>query len=121
MLGKLILLLILVFGIAMAVPKTLAIIREKAAPVMDGFKGKLVPSRLEAMADQLMARVGRGESFPSNWEGWLDRDFSGSPQDPWGNLYYMQMGRGSFTVGSMGPDGVEGNSDDIKLTRRFGR
>ena len=121
MLGKIILLLIVVLGIAMAVPSTRATMMDKAAPVMNKVKAKLVPKRLEVMADQLLVRVNRGEGFPGSWEGWLQRDFSGVPEDPWGNLYYLQTGRGSFTVGSKGPDGVQGNDDDIKHTRQLGR
>jgi len=110
MLGKIFLLLIVVFGIAMAVPSTRATMMEKAAPVMNGFKAKLVPGRLAV-------RVNRGEGYPSSWESWLQRDFRGEPTDPWGNVYYLQTNRRGFTVGSAGPDGVQGNEDDIKATR----
>jgi hypothetical protein len=121
MLGKLILLIIVALGIAMAVPSTRATLMEKAAPVMNGFKAKLVPGRLKVMADQLAIRVNRGEGFPSSWEGWLQRDFTGEPQDPWGNIYFLQTSRAGFTVGSNGPDGVQGTEDDIKVTRRLGK
>lgn len=121
MVGKILLILILVLCVALAVPSTRATLMEKAAPVMNGFKTKLVPSRLEAMADQLEIRVNRGEGFPSSWEGWLQRDFSGEPQDPWGHTYFLQTGRASFTVGSLGPDGVQNTDDDIKVTRRLGK
>lgn len=121
MLGKIILLLIVVLGIGMAIPSTRATMMEKAAPVMDGFKAKLVPSRLEAMADQLEVRVNRGEGFPNSWESWLQRDYSGVPEDPWGNLYYLQQSRRDFTVGSKGPDGVQNNEDDIRVTRQLRR
>ena len=117
MLGKIFLLLIVAFGIAMAVPSTRATMAKKAAPVMDGFKAKLVPGRLDAMADQLAVRVNRGEGYPSSWESWLRRDFTGEPMDPWGNIYYLQTNRRGFTVGSAGPDGVQGNDDDIKDSR----
>jgi len=121
MLGKIILLLIVVLGILMAVPSTRAKMMDKAAPVMNGVKAKLVPKRLEVMADQLAVRVNRGEGFPSSWESWLERDYTGVPEDPWGNLYYLVQGRGSFTIGSKGPDGVQNSADDIKLTRQLGR
>ncbi len=120
MLGKIILFVILAAGISLAVPSSRATVMEAAAPVMNRFKAKLVPSRLEAMADQLAVRVNRGEGFPSSWESWLRRDFSGAPEDPWGNLYYILPGRRGFTVGSAGPDGVQGNEDDIKVTRNLG-
>jgi hypothetical protein len=120
MLGKIILVIIVVLGLAMAVPSTRATLLEQAAPVMNQFKAKLVPSRLDAMADQLAVRVNRGEGYPSSWESWLQRDFTGDPKDPWGNLYYLQTSRRGFTVGSAGPDGVEGNADDLKVTRNLG-
>ena len=119
--GKLILTILIVLGLGMAIPSTRAMMETKAAPFIDGIKGKVVPGRLQAMADQLAARVGRGEGFPNNWPGWLERDFSSSPQDPWGNLYFLQIGRNDFTVGSMGPDGKAGTPDDIKLNRRLKR
>ena len=119
MLGKIFLVIVVVLGIAMAVPSTRTTLVEKASPILNGVKAKLVPNRLEAMADQLAVRVNRGEGFPSSWESWLQRDFSGDPKDPWGNLYYLQSGRRAFTVGSAGPDGVQGNEDDIKVTRNL--
>jgi len=121
MLGKIILLVIVVLGIAMAVPSTRATLMDKAAPVMNKFRAKLVPSQLKAMADQLAVRVNRGEGYPSSWESWLQRDFTGSPQDPWGHLYYLQTSRSGFTVGSLGPDGAQNTEDDIKETRRLGK
>lgn len=119
--GKIILFLIVLLGAAMAIPSTRAKIEEAATPVMDGFRARLVPSRLSAMADQLEARLKRGEGLPASWDGWLRRDYSGVPEDPWGNLYYLENGRRGFTVGSMGPDGEKGTEDDIRETRRLGR
>lgn len=121
MLGKLFLLIIVALGIGMAVPSTRQAMMDKAQPVLDNARGRLVPSRLDAMADQLEARVGRGEGFPNNWPGWLQRDYTGVPEDPWGNLYYLDNNRSGFTVGSMGPDGQKGTEDDIKEERRFRR
>jgi hypothetical protein len=71
------------------------------------------------MADQLDVRLGRAEGFPDRFDGWLRRDYSGVPEDPWGNIYYLQVGRRDYTVGSMGPDGVQGTADDITETRRL--
>jgi len=71
------------------------------------------------MADQIDWRLGREEGFPSNWEGWLRRDYSGVPEDPWGNQYYLQPGRRDYSVGSMGPDGVRGTEDDVTVSRKM--
>lgn len=120
MFGKLFVLVVVLLGIGMAVPSTREMMVEKATPVLDDFRARLVPRRLEAMADQLEARIGRGESFPANWEGWLQRDYSGVPEDPWGNIYYLDTRRTSFTVGSNGPDGNPNTEDDITVERRLG-
>jgi len=116
--GKLIFIIIIVLGAGMAIPSTRAMMEAKAAPVINRVKAKVVPGRLQAMADQLEARLGRGEKYPNNWPGWLERDYSSSAEDPWGNLYFLEIGRRDFTVGSMGPDGKQGTPDDITLKRR---
>lgn len=119
--GKIIFILLILLGAAMAIPSTRAKMTEAAAPVMDKFRAKIVPGRLETMADQLEVRLSRGQDLPTSWEGWLRRDYSSVPEDPWGNLYYIESGRLGFTVGSTGPDGVQGNEDDIREERRRSR
>lgn len=119
--GKLIFLIIIVLGIGMAIPQTRAKMLDAGAPVINKMKAKLVPARLEAMADQLEVRVGRGQGYPTSWEGWLQHDYSGVPEDPWGNMYYMETNRTGFVVASNGPDGVAHTADDIKLERRMKR
>ena len=115
MLKKLFTLAILALGVAVAVPSSRAMLLEKATPLRDGFNAKIVPGRLEAMVTQLNARVNRGEGFPRDWERWLDREFTSSAEDPWGNYYFFQQRRGGFLVGSMGPDGRQGTPDDLQV------
>ncbi len=122
MLKKLIMLLFVVLAVAMAVPSTRAQIESDAIrPVMDAIGSRIVPGRLEAMADQIDSRLGRGEGLPGNFEGWLRRNYTSSEFDPWDNLYYLQSSRRAYTVGSMGPDGVQGSEDDITVTRDLAR
>lgn len=122
MLKKLIMLLFVVLAVAMAVPSTRAQIESDAIrPVMDAIGSRIVPGRLEAMADQIDSRLGRGEGLPGNFEGWLRRTYTSSEFDPWDNLYYLQSSRRAYTVGSMGPDGVQGSEDDITVTRDLAR
>jgi hypothetical protein len=120
MIKKLLLLVILLFGIAMAVPSTREQIQANAVtPVRDAIGTRLVPRRLDAMADQLDARLARADQLPSpdNFSGWLRRDYTGPELDPWDNVWYIQIARRSYTVGSMGPDGQRGTGDDITETR----
>ncbi len=118
MIKKLVGLVFIILAFAMVLPSTRQKLQEDVfKPIGDNVKGRLVPRRLNAMADQLEVRLGRAEGFPPNWEGWLRRDFSGSPEDPWGNVYYLQSGRRDFTVGSAAGDGEQGTEDDITVTR----
>jgi hypothetical protein len=121
MVKKLLLVCILILGVAMAVPSTRAEIQARAVtPVMDAIGRRLVPRRLDAMADQLDVRLGRGERLPTgNFEAWLRRDYTGPEADPWGNPWFLQAARRSYTVGSMGPDRQLGTGDDIVATRNL--
>lgn len=119
MLKRLFLLVLAVLGVAMAVPKYRVRLEALGRPYVDQIRGKVVPRRLEVMADQLDVRLGRAEGFPTVFEGWLNRDYTSSPQDPWGNFYYLVVGRRDYTVGSKGPDGKQGSADDITLRRRI--
>ncbi len=114
---RLFLLAIFAFGVVMAVPSTRAQLGEAVTPVMDNIAGRIVPRRVKTMADQLDVRLGRAEGFPAVFDGWLRRDYSGDPLDPWDNLYFLDVGRRTYTVGSMGPDGLQGTADDIVETR----
>ena len=62
--------------------------------------------------------VGR---ISKNWRegGYLEKGMV--PEDPWGNIYYLESNRRGYTVGSMRPDGIQGNADDITEERRYGR
>ncbi len=118
MVKKLIMLVFLALAVGMAVPSTREQIVERAfVPVKDEIGRRLVPRRIEVMADQLDVRLSRGEGLPQNFEGWLRRDYSGSELDPWGRMYFIQVGRRNYTVGSMGPDGLQATDDDMTISR----
>lgn len=119
MFKKLLMLAFVALAVGMAVPSTRAQIADSVRPVKDEVGKRLVPRRLNVMADQLDVRLGRGEGLPENFHGWLRRDYSGVPEDPWDNIYYVQAGRRDYTVGSMGPDGIQGTEDDLTVTRRY--
>jgi len=118
--GKIFMLLILGLGIALAVPKSRAAI---LTPAMNRINAEIVPRRLQAIASQLENRTRRGEALPNNngWESWLENTLSSSPEDPWGNVYYLDRRRDGFTVGSMGPDGLKGTADDYTDARQYAR
>lgn len=118
MVKKIFLLALAVFAVGMAIPSTRAEIqRRTVTPAMDFVANRIAPGRLEAMADQLDVRLSRGEALPVGFEGWLRRDYSGPETDPWGNAWYLESGRRSYTVGTMGPDGEQGTEDDLRVSR----
>ncbi len=122
MVKRLFLLLFAVAAVAMAVPSSRQRIQDDVfTPIRDDIGARLVPRRLRVMADQLDVRLSRAEGLPTNFEGWLRRDYSGPETDPWGNSWYLRPGRSSYTVGSMGPDGQQGTEDDIVETRNLQR
>jgi hypothetical protein len=117
MVKKLVMMAFVLLAVGMAVPSTREQIVDFVRPVKDEVGLRLVPRRLTVMADQLDVRLSRAEGLPTRFDGWLRRDYSGIPEDPWDNQYYLQQGRRDYTVGSMGPDGVQGTDDDITVTR----
>ncbi|MEQ1854879.1 MAG: type II secretion system protein GspG [Longimicrobiales bacterium] len=119
MIKKLFLLCIVLIGVAMAVPSTRAQIQDRAIqPVMDEIGNRLVPRRLDAMADQLDVRLSRAERLPAdNFAAWVRRDYTGPEVDPWGNPWFLQVGRRDYTVGSLGADGQLGTGDDLTVRR----
>jgi hypothetical protein len=117
MVKKLIMMAFVLLAIGMAVPSTREQIGDSVTPIKDAIGYKLVPRRLEAMADQLDVRLGRAEGLPDNFEAWLRRDYSGTQEDPWGRSYYLITGRRDYTVGTVGADGVQGTDDDYVVTR----
>ncbi|NNM33426.1 MAG: hypothetical protein HKO53_10185 [Gemmatimonadetes bacterium] len=119
MFKKLLMLVFVALAVGMAIPSTRAQIADSVRPIKDEIGNRLVPRRLDVMADQLDVRLGRGEGLPENFHGWLRRDYSGVPEDPWENIYYIQAGRRDYTVGSMGADGIQGTEDDLTVTRRY--
>lgn len=116
---KFILFLILLLAVGMTVPKTRAMIDQEVKPVIDHFKEKMVPGRLKDVAGELAARIHRGEGYPPSWKGWLEMDYTGNPVDPWGHEYYMKQTFDGFKVGSNGPDGIRGDSDDITFDQKL--
>ena len=116
---KLIMLCIVLLAVAMAIPSSRAQIQTRGIDrVTNAIGSRLAPGRLNAMADQLDVRLQRAERLPTEgFENWIRLDYTGPERDPWGNWWYLQVGRRNYTVGSMGPDGQRGTDDDITVTR----
>lgn len=116
--GKLFLLFLIVVAAAFTIPKTRAMVLKEASPLVNKFKARIVTGRLKTMVDELVSTEDRGEPLPTgvnDWAGWLQGDYTSDPVDPWGHKYYLEIQSNGFLVGSMGPDGVKDNADDITM------
>ena len=120
MIKKLFMLVLLGVVVAIAVPSTRA---RLVTPIADSIKVKIVPRKLDVIADRLAASQARGEGLPAQQAlaGWIRRNAVGSTSDPWGNPYFLDPQRDGFVVGSIGPDGVKGTPDDFSERRRTAR
>jgi hypothetical protein len=117
MIGKLLMLAIVALGVGLALPSTRPRILN---PVLDRINNEIVPRKLETIAAQLDMLTQRGEDLPTgNWEGWIQAYTTQDPRDPWGNVYYLDRARDSYTLGSMGPDRTKGTADDLTVRRSF--
>jgi hypothetical protein len=114
--GKLLLLLIIAAGVALAVPSTRARV---ATPAVDWAYRQLVPNRIEMIASQLEFVRRRGDHLPTNaaLTQWIENNTTVKPLDPWGHPYYIDVRADRFTVGSVGEDGQRNTPDDLTAVR----
>ncbi len=119
MIRSLVVAAIVLLAVAYAVPTSRAWLVDASGPLSGQLKARLLPAKLEAMADELerqrpfLGDLPRGRA----WEAWLRTEAPGQPEDPWGNLFYLRPDRDGFILGSRGPDGVANNQDDIWVRR----
>jgi hypothetical protein len=114
--GKLLLLLIIALGVALAVPSTRARI---ATPAITWGYRQLVPNRIEMIASQLEFVRRGGNHLPSGaaLTQWIENNTTVKPLDPWGHPYFIDVRSDRFTVGSLGEDGQRGTADDLTTVR----
>lgn len=112
LLGLLVLLLVAV----LLVPA----LRERAAPQIDWALGPLyrweTKNRLNEIHRVLAREHATGGTLPSAREfpEYLrNREGEEAVHDRWGEPFFLEVDRGSFRVGSAGPDREQGTGDDI--------
>jgi len=118
---------ILVMAVVWAVPGLRAQVSGAALPALDrmGAPGESVAGPLrQGIAKARVAGIVRiiasdytdQRSLPEerDFQRWLRvRTSEARSIDPWGNPYWMERTRQGITVGSSGPDGRRGTSDDV--------
>jgi hypothetical protein len=122
---------VMIFGAALGIPKTRALIMPHLTPIFDRLGP--VGDRVSKPAKRWAARNEVGvltrklaEDFADHKElptalefpRWIKRNVKGGKGglDPWGLPYYLVRSEHQITVGSGGPDRQRGSTDDIRIS-----
>jgi len=116
--GRLFLLLLVAFGIALYVPESRAAITEAAHPLANPAYRWMSHQQMSQIVDDLEIVVNTGARLPTargEFDGWLDRRYRQprSREDAWGTRYQLRVRGNTFEVLSAGPDRVFGTDDDL--------
>ena len=118
--GKLILLAIVGFAVALYFPDSRAVLFEKGAPVLRPVLVWNAEREMETLAAgvQTMEEVERRLPERREWVSWLEKNFAADGSlDPWGNVYGFEVQDDSFAILSNGPDRTMKTPDDIRDVR----
>jgi hypothetical protein len=123
--GKLILILVLLFGAGMYFPQTRPVLLDLLNPLLRPVFIWQTNSALDKIVRELsnMDREGRRLPLPGQeFQRWMERSFQGgSFQDSWGSSYTLEVWLDSLAVVSSGPDMELGTPDDIIRTTEIQR
>ncbi|TVP42273.1 MAG: hypothetical protein EA350_16635 [Gemmatimonadales bacterium] len=119
--GRILLLLLVAFGIALYVPESRAAIAEAAQPLANPAYRWMSHQQMTQIVDDLEISLGTGARLPvarGEFDGWLDRRYrqARSREDAWGTRYQLRVRGNAFEVMSAGPDGIFGTEDDLLRT-----
>lgn len=116
---KIILMLLVALAAALYFPRSRAVVLDFAAPVLNPAFHLATKAEMEKIARDIQTyerETGRLPE-PRLFEEWLEGRYAGdATRDSWGNTYILVVRPNAFDVVSMGPDGRQGNSDDIVET-----
>jgi hypothetical protein len=120
-LGKLILLLILAFGVSLYLPQTRPMVLDTLAPVLNPVLEWQTTGELNRISRDLAGMNRRGEKLPAPGEqflNWMERNYQeGGRTDSWDNPYTLRIWADSLGVLSRGPDLELGTADDLLVTQ----
>jgi hypothetical protein len=123
--GKLILILVLLFGAGMYFPQTRPVLLDLLNPLLRPVFIWQTKSELDKIVRELSTMDREGRRLPQPGEEfhrWMERNFQGgSFQDSWGASYTLKVWLDSLAVVSSGPDMELGTPDDIVRTTEIQR
>lgn len=131
---KKLLVVLIVIGFAWTIPAARERIQDVLAPIGEALRPAvdfaLNPTRRAGTAreEQFILReienqrqMGHGLPDPGAFHEWVMTHVESVEDglDPWGQPFYLEVGRQHFVVGSAGPDRTVGTADDIRDTKRL--
>lgn len=124
-LGKIFLILVLLFGASLYFPQTRPTVLDWLAPVINPALTWQTRSEMGQITRELQMINREGQILPEPGEDfsqWLARNFQGgSSRDAWGNEYSLVVWPDSVGIVSRGPDTVLNTADDVLETARVQR
>ena len=118
---KVVLMVIFGFVAALYFPDSRQMIIDKAMPVLQPVLVWNAEREMEDLSRAVRRQQRETYRLPNRreWSTWLETNFSGDVGiDPWGRAYSYQSWADSFAIQSFGPDGQQGNEDDLRVSKR---
>jgi hypothetical protein len=90
-------------------------VKPYAGPVLNPIYSWSTRNTISDLTKDLHDEKSLGRTLPDakKFQRFVEEKRPGDTVDAWGNPYYLLSNRKTVRVGSMGVDGVRGNSDDI--------
>jgi hypothetical protein len=117
--GRLILLIILGFVVAMYFPDSREMVIENTMPVIQPMLIWNAEREIEELSRGVRREQRETYQLPPTrqWSAWLATNFTANAAtDPWGTTYSYQAWADSFAIRSDGPDSERGSQDDLRVT-----
>lgn len=121
--GKILVLLLAAFALALTFPSSRAVVAERAEPLMQPVHAWMTNQELNQIVEDLELHQETRGPLPSargEFDEWMDGRYPQEPsrEDAWGTRYELEVTGERFRVVSAGPDREFGTERDL---RREGR
>ena len=119
--GRILLLLVVALGLALAFPSSREVVLERARPLMNPALTWVTVQEMNQIVDDLQFHEETRGPLPlarGEFDQWMDQRYPQprSREDTWGTRYRLELTPEGFAVVSAGPDGEFGTEDDIRRT-----
>lgn len=115
--GRIFLVLLMAFVVALLFEDSRSVIKEQASPLFRPLHGWITKQEMARITTDLETwdEVGRPFPNPREFQWWLNNRYQTdvNQRDAWENEYWLVGSGRVFSVHSAGPDGVRYTDDDL--------